>query len=222
MLGLMTPDLYLNHVLELEPRHLRSIGVEGLLLDLDGTLKDYRAKTISTAILEWAADLKRDGFRLCLLSNGKTRRIERFAQDLGVPFVAKAFKPFPWGCWKALKVLGLDRSRVAIVGDQVFADILAGHLAGLVTVLVRPSHSEEPWFTRLKRPFERTVLRRLYARPEPADVVVSVRRAGRTAADEAFRGGERRGVSGVSPTVASRIKEQHWHGESVVNAERVS
>ena len=48
-----------------------------------------------------------------------------------------------------------------MVGDQVFADILAGRLAGLKTILVDPIHpEEEPWFTRLKRPPERWVLRR--------------------------------------------------------------
>ena len=39
-----------------------------------------------------------------------------------------------------------------MVGDQLFADILAGRLAGLTTFLVEPIHpEEEPWFTRLKR-----------------------------------------------------------------------
>jgi predicted HAD superfamily phosphohydrolase YqeG len=52
----------------------------------------------------------------------------------------------------------------ALVGDQVFADVLAGRLAGLKTILVEPIHpEEEPWYTRLKRPPERWVLRRTAA-----------------------------------------------------------
>jgi len=48
-----------------------------------------------------------------------------------------------------------------MVGDQLFSDILAGRLAGLFTILVRPTSAEEPWFTRIKRPVERRVLRRI-------------------------------------------------------------
>jgi predicted HAD superfamily phosphohydrolase YqeG len=46
-----------------------------------------------------------------------------------------------------------------MVGDQVFADVVAGRLAGLRTILVRPTSPDEPWFTQLKRPFERQLLR---------------------------------------------------------------
>jgi predicted HAD superfamily phosphohydrolase YqeG len=49
-----------------------------------------------------------------------------------------------------------------VVGDQLFADVMAARLAGLASILVRPIHpEEEPWFTRLKRPLERVLLRRL-------------------------------------------------------------
>ena len=47
-----------------------------------------------------------------------------------------------------------------MVGDQVFADVLAGRLAGIKCILVRPIHpEEEPWFTRIKRPPERLWLK---------------------------------------------------------------
>ena len=49
-----------------------------------------------------------------------------------------------------------------MVGDQIFADVMAGRLAGIRSILVDPIHpEEEPWFTRLKRLPERFVLRRL-------------------------------------------------------------
>lgn len=164
MLNFVTPHLYLASVLELDAALLRSRGVEGLLLDLDGTLKEYRAQFIPVEVAAWVERLQSADLRLCLLSNGKTPRIERFARALGVPFVAQAFKPLTLGCRRALKKLELPRSQVAIVGDQVFADVLAGRLAGLFTILVPPLHPDEPWFTRLKRPLERQVLRWLRIR----------------------------------------------------------
>jgi len=163
MIRWITPHYRMNSVLELDAAHLRRLGLDGLLLDLDGTLKDYGALEVPEPVAAWVGKLQGEGLQLCLLSNGKTRRIERYARELGLPFVAKAFKPLPFGCRKALRLLGLERSRVAVVGDQIFADVLAGRLAGLRTFWVPPTHSPavEPWFTRIKRPLERWVLRGL-------------------------------------------------------------
>ena len=48
------------------------------------------------------------------------------------------------------------------MGDQVFADVMAGRLAGIRSILVEPIHpEEEPWYTRLKRLPERIVLARM-------------------------------------------------------------
>jgi uncharacterized protein len=179
MFRVITPHVFLANVCELDISRLRLMGVDGLLLDLDGTLKDYRAEEIPESVKDWVAQLLATGIRVCLVSNGRAKRIGRFAEVLGVPFVAKAFKPLPRGCHRALRILGLENRRVAIVGDQVFADILAGRLAGLLTVLVPPTHPDEPWFTRLKRPFERRLLRWLDLRPAVSavpseDVLVAV------------------------------------------------
>ena len=88
-------------------------------------------------------------------------RIEDFAGRLGLPFVSQAMKPLPWGVWAALKKLDAPPSQTAIVGDQIFADVMAGRLAGVRAILVDPIHpEEEPWFTRLKRWPERVVLAR--------------------------------------------------------------
>jgi len=58
-------------------------------------------------------------------------------------------------------MLELRPEQTAIVGDQLFADVLAGRLAGLFTILVRPTSPSEPLWTRVKRPLERRVLRRI-------------------------------------------------------------
>ena len=159
MLHLLRPHLHLSSVCELGVDHLRSLRLDGLLLDLDCTLKDHGEAAIGAPVAAWIRALRDGGARLCLLSNGRPERVGRFARELQVPFVAKAFKPLPFGCRAALARLGLPAGRAAVVGDQLFADVLAGRLAGLFTILVRPTSPVEPWFTRLKRPFERQALR---------------------------------------------------------------
>jgi HAD superfamily phosphatase (TIGR01668 family) len=169
MLRLVTPHLRLASVLELRAADLRRLGLDGLLLDLDCTLKDHRADTLGAGVVAWAAALRAEGVRLCLLSNGRPAKVRAFAAVLGIPAVSRAFKPLPFGCRIALGKLGLDRRRAALVGDQIFADVLAGRLAGMFTILVPPTSPEEPWFTRLKRPLERRVLRHLGGAGRPED-----------------------------------------------------
>lgn len=166
MLTFFAPDLHLENVLELSLEVLKQRNLEGLLLDLDCTLKDYHAEELPPTVLAWLKLLQNEGIGLCLLSNGKPHRIGAFAETLRIPFVAKAFKPLPFGCHQGLKKLALPPTRAAVVGDQVFADILAGRLAGLFTILVQPTSPLEPWFTRLKRPVERHFLRWWKARSQ--------------------------------------------------------
>ena len=160
MFQFLTPHYRIASVLELVPARLRELGLESLLLDVDCTLKRYRGEKCAPSVAGWLDCMRQAGFGLCLVSNGLDERIGRFADPLGLPYVAKALKPFSAGCRRAIRKMGFRRETTAMVGDQLFADILAGRLAGLTTFLVDPIHpEEEPWFTRLKRGPERWLLR---------------------------------------------------------------
>ena len=160
MLRLLTPHLRIDSVLDLDLDRLRELGLDALLLDVDCTLKSYRSEGVSDEVRAWLDELRAAGIGLCLVSNGLGRRVGRLAEALDLPFIAKAAKPLPFGCRAAIRKLGFDRRRTAMVGDQLFADVMAARLAGLTSILVRPIRpEEEPWFTRLKRPVERLLLR---------------------------------------------------------------
>ena len=132
------------------------------MLDADCTLKEYRSEEPLEGVDEWLATLREAGIGLCLISNGLGPRIERFAKRVELPFFAPAKKPLPFGCRRAVRTMKFDPRQTGIVGDQIYADIMAGRLAGLFSILVDPVHPEhEQWFTRMKRPFERLVVSRL-------------------------------------------------------------
>jgi HAD superfamily phosphatase (TIGR01668 family) len=162
MLRIVTPHYRVRSVWELTPERLRHWGLRALLLDVDCTLTRYHRDEALPEAAAWIEQLRAAEFRLCLVSNGMGRRIEQFAERIGLPCVAKAMKPLPWGLWSAIRRLECVPSETAIVGDQVFADVMAGRLAGIRSILVEPIHpEEEPWYTRLKRLPERLVLARL-------------------------------------------------------------
>jgi uncharacterized protein len=158
MLGLIQPHLQLHSVLDLQVDQLRQLHRSTLLMDVDCTLKHHHSAILNPGVPEWMQSLQAAGIRLCLLSNGRGRRIEPLAQQYGLACVTTAWKPFPFGCWKALRRLGAEAEHTALIGDQLFADVMAGRMAGLFTILVRPTSSIEPWFTRMKRPLERRAL----------------------------------------------------------------
>jgi HAD superfamily phosphatase (TIGR01668 family) len=161
MFACLLPHFRIARVEELTPERLCAMKIRALLLDADCTLKRYSAEDCTPEVAAWLQSLRTAGIGLCLVSNGLGPRIRRFAERLRLPFVAKAMKPLPWGCRRAVRTCGFLPDQTAIVGDQLFADVLAGRLAGLTTILVAPIHpEEEPWFTRVKRAPERFLLRR--------------------------------------------------------------
>ena len=162
MLRLVTPHYRVSGVCKLTPERLRLWEVEALLLDVDCTLTRYRRDETSPDVAAWIKELRATGIAMCLVSNGMGGRIRRFAERLDLPYIAKAMKPLPWRVWSALRKLRTTPSRTAMVGDQLFADVMAGRMSGLRTILVEPIHpEEEPWFTRMKRLPERLILKRL-------------------------------------------------------------
>ena len=159
----LTPHLCVESVLDISVERLRSLNIQWLLLDVDSTLKRYREEMPGTAIMTWVSRIRAEGIGVCLFSNGGTQRIGLIAEKLGVPFVSKACKPLPLRCGTAIQYLKASWDQTALVGDQIFADVLAGRLAGLLTILVRPMHPEdEPRYTRIKRPLETRLLRRFF------------------------------------------------------------
>jgi HAD superfamily phosphatase (TIGR01668 family) len=76
---------------------------------------------------------------LHLFSNNPSRnRIGAVAAQLGVDYTTSAGKPRRGPLRRVLEQLDLPHSQVAIVGDRVFTDVLAGNRLGLYTVLVKP------------------------------------------------------------------------------------
>lgn len=160
MWNIFYPHFLINSVAEITPEQLGELGIHNLFLDVDCTLKRYRYQEPTPDAWNWLQLMRAKGVNLCLLSNGVGSRIANFAQRVELPFVAKACKPLPRGCRRAMKEFNFKPEETALVGDQIFADVIAGRLCGLRTFKVAPiSPEEEHWFTRIKRPFENVVLR---------------------------------------------------------------
>lgn len=149
---MLSPDLYLRSVHDIDLDALSAQGIDTLLMDLDNTLLPRDSSIIPDDVSAWAASLPGHGFAVCLVSNNWHERVREVADELGFKLVAKAVKPLPFAFWRALTLMGSTRKRSAIVGDQMFTDVLGGKLLGIKTIMVLPlSKSDLPHTLMLRR-----------------------------------------------------------------------
>lgn len=163
MIRLLTPRAYARSVLAVTPVSLRAAGIRGLILDLDNTLVPFGSEAISEALRAWLAALAGEGIRAVVVSNSLPRRVAALSTLLGVPAV-RGLKPATPPLRRALALLGTPPHETALVGDQVFTDVLGGNLLGLYTILVEPLSATDFVGTRLARAAERWLLPRLRRR----------------------------------------------------------
>ena len=160
MFKIFRPNYRLLSILQLTPQWLKDHSIASLLLDVDSTIKQYGSPAPVPEVLHWLEEIKQVNVGLCLVSNGRAGRIGKFAKSVDIPFVAPAMKPLAIGCKKAIKKMNFDPSTTAMVGDQIFADVVAANLAGITSILVDPIRPDlEPLWTRIKRPFEAVLLK---------------------------------------------------------------
>jgi|DewCreStandDraft_5_1066085.scaffolds.fasta_scaffold01048_25 HAD superfamily phosphatase (TIGR01668 family) len=158
MIRLLTPKRIVDSIYDIDLEDLRGRGIEGILLDLDNTLVPWGSRDVPPEVRGWMDRVKAHRMRACIVSNDFSSRVSAIARILDVPAVAGAKKPATGALRRALQVLEVPPARAAIVGDQLFTDILAGNLLGLYTVLVTPLSPQEFLTTRAVRLMERIVM----------------------------------------------------------------
>ena len=136
---LLQPDLVLGHnILKLTPDILRHYQIQGLVLDVDETLVPLKEKDVSKELEAWLKIIRSD-IPIWLVSNNiSDQRIGSIARSLDLPYLLGAGKPSRRKLRQALESINLPAEKVAMVGDRVFTDVLAGNRLGMFTILVEP------------------------------------------------------------------------------------
>ena len=162
-MALFRPTVLGERVTDLTAERLRGMGARALLLDVDNTIATYTGREPAPGALEWARAMTEAGFQVMIVSNNYKRRVSAFAARFGLGYVSFACKPFPFGYLRAKRRMGARAGECAVVGDQIFTDVVGANLCGMRSVLLTPLEEEAGWSFRLRRRLERP-LRRRYAR----------------------------------------------------------
>jgi len=157
---ILYPNQYLKSVKEIKIDFLNKYNIQGLILDVDNTLIDYK-NIIPEGIEEWCKYIKQNGIKCCILSNSnKKTKVEYVAKKLDIPYIYFAKKPFKSGFKKAKKILQINNENIAVVGDQIFTDVIGGNICNMFSILVEPINKKDIFITVMKRPIEKFILKK--------------------------------------------------------------
>jgi len=124
-------DITLEEIVKMK----KDFDLQGVILDMDGTIKHYR-KGVSEENREWVEILKKN-LRVCILSNSNKYLVEEVAIPLELDYIYKARKPSEKGFVKAIDKLGLEKEKIIVIGDAFFGDIIGAKRIGLKILTVK-------------------------------------------------------------------------------------
>jgi len=154
-LRLFSPERYFESLFSIDAALLRSMGIRGAAIDLDNTLAPPDCLTTDEQTIRWLEALKEAKFPLIVVSNNHAPRVEGFCKPLGLQYHCECAKPLGKGLQEAVQEMALTPQETALIGDQIFTDVLGARLSGLRPLLIAPRWEEQGWTFRLKRTLER-------------------------------------------------------------------
>ena len=163
------PDMYQKSIYHIDYDKLKDDGIKCLLFDLDNTCVPFKDKEPNKKLIELFEMLKDMDFKIIIFSNAVKKRVAPFKKVLDVDCLARAHKPRSASFLKILKLFGYNLSEVAIIGDQLYKDILGGNRVGIKTILVNPMSKDDMFFTKL---IFRRLEKRKYAYLKRKDLLV--------------------------------------------------
>lgn len=150
-MAIFRPTGTLRRLVALTPEMLRTLGVRGVVLDVDNTMAAHSDQTPFPGVTDWIRRMQDAGIRLVVVSNNYKKRVAPFAERLSLPYISFALKPSPFGYLRAKRKMGLKARECAAVGDQIFTDIVGANLCGMRSVLLEPTAPDPALTVRFKR-----------------------------------------------------------------------
>ena len=127
-----------------------------IIFDVDNTLVFSETVETKKEIIDWFNKINND-YQCIGLSNSWTikKRKDRIFQLLGCKIFLSGFKKPSKKLFNNIKeVYGVEASKMIIVGDRIFSDVLFGNLNGATTVLINPLSNKENILIKIIRRVE--------------------------------------------------------------------
>ena len=152
----LLPKAMTRKITDLSPEYLRGRGVKLLMMDFDNTIVPYTTSTPSKQFLQWLEEMKQSGIALCIVSNSKKERVVIFCRKYRLDCITHSKKPFSKGIRECLERYGFPPEECALVGDQIYTDVLGANCCCVQSILVKSIHNHTVWLKArhlLEKPF---------------------------------------------------------------------
>ena len=154
-MSIFKPDFRFEKITDIKTEFLLEHKIKIVLLDVDNTLSFHGSKEPFPGVPEWLEEIRNCGIVPVIISNNSECRIKPFAKKLGLDYVSKSKKPPSKGFRTALEKYGFEPKDSAVIGDQLFTDVLGGKILGAKVFLTEPLGPENNRFIKFKRFFEK-------------------------------------------------------------------
>ena len=160
MFSKLIPDVYLENIHMIDIHKLQQKkNIKGIIIDLDNTLVPWGETILDKKIISWIKKVKESGLRICIVSNSRAAHVSRIGKLLNIQFYFSRYKPSKRPFIEAMKMMNTANQETAVIGDQIFTDVLGGNRLDLLTILVHPLKKQDALGTRLiYRTIERTII----------------------------------------------------------------
>ena len=152
----LLPKAMTQKITDLSPEYLRGRGVNLLMMDFDNTIVPYTISTPRKEFLKWLEEMRSSGITLCVVSNSKKERVVIFCRKYHLDCITHSKKPFSKGIRECLERYGVPAGECALVGDQIYTDVLGANCCGVQSILVKSIHNHTIWLKArhiLEKPF---------------------------------------------------------------------
>ena len=146
----LIPDVYLENVYAIDVDKLQKEKIiKGIIIDLDNTLVPWGKNHLDERIVSWINRVKESGMKICIVSNSRSAHVTEMGNLLGIPFYSSRYKPLKKPFLEAMRMMNTENKETAVIGDQIFTDVLGGNRLNLLTILVFPLKKHDALGTRL-------------------------------------------------------------------------
>ena len=157
---IVMPVRIFNRITDIPVEYLVEKGIKGIAVDADNTLSEHHSPTPIDSVTLWLEGVRSNGIKIIMVSNSKTGRALPFAALLGLDCISTALKPLPFGLLRAKRRMAVNSKQLAVIGDQLFTDMLGANMCGAVGILVTPIKEEDGFTFKIRRYFEKKILKK--------------------------------------------------------------
>ncbi len=153
------PDERARTVRDIDYQELGESGIKAVIFDLDNTIARWGDSSLESEILDIFDRLKELGLKIGILSNGQRKETKNFVLKFPFPHLFNAGKPRRKGFRFMLDELNVSPEEAAMIGDQLFTDVLGANRMEMYTIRVDPiDPGREFRMTKINRVGERLLL----------------------------------------------------------------